>query len=162
MPNPRGQLVPLNAPKGQLEVGYGSTNKKVQTIHTLRSGKRVDNQVQVSFDNYLNSENLNKEKKKETPEESIKKDDKAVIDTKEKLFVPKALFPQHLQANRKKNHCEENLDVSKNVQINISFLDAINQIRSYAKFLKDLTTVKRKTSIPIETIFAAKPSCLIQ
>ena len=40
----------------------------------------MDNQVQVSFDNYLNSENLNKEKKKETPEELIKKDDK-VVDT---------------------------------------------------------------------------------
>jgi len=33
---------------------------------------------------------------------------------------------------------------------------------SYAKFLKDLTTVKKKTSIPREAIFVAQASCLIQ
>ena len=37
---------------------------------------------------------------------------------------------------RKKNHCEKILKVFKNIKINIPFLDAINQIPSYAKFLK--------------------------
>ena len=78
------------------------------------------------------------------PKKSTKKDDLVVIDTQGNSFVPKAAFPQHLQANRKKNHCEGILEVFKNVQINILFLDAINPIPSYSKFLKDLTTVKRK------------------
>jgi hypothetical protein len=38
--------------------------------------------------------------------------------------------------------------VFKQVQINILFLDAIQQIPSYAKFLKELVTVKRKTNLP--------------
>ena len=120
----------------------------------------MHNQVQVPSNNHPNSENLNKEKE-EISEESTKKDHK-VVDTQEKPFVPKALFPHRLQANRKKNHCKGILEVFKNVQINIHFLGAINQIPSYAKFLKDLTTIKRKTSIPREATFAAQASCLIQ
>jgi len=53
------------------------------------------------------------------------------------------------------------LKVIKNVQINMS-LDAINQIISYVKFLKDLTTVKRKNSMPREAAFATQASCLMQ
>ena len=39
---------------------------------------------------------------------------------------------------------------------------SINQIPSYAKFLKDLTTVKKKKSICREVAFATQASCLIQ
>jgi len=54
------------------------------------------------------------------------------------------------------------LKVFKNVQNNIPSLDAINQIPSYAKFLKDLTMVKRKSFVPREAVFATQVSCLIQ
>ena len=97
VPNPREQLVPPNAPKS-----LWLTNKEVQAIHTLWSVKRVDNQVQLPFDNHLNSENLNKQKEKEITPESIKKDDK-VVNTQEKTFVPRTPFSQRLQANRKNN-----------------------------------------------------------
>ena len=76
--------------------------------------------------------------------------------------MPKAPFSQRLQPIRKKNHCEKILKVFKNVQINIPFLIAINQIPSYAKFLKDLTTFKRKSFVPREAAFATQASCLIQ
>jgi len=52
--------------------------------------------------------------------------------------------------------------MENNVQINIFFLNAISQIPSYTKFLKDLATVKRKSSLPRETAFATQASCLIQ
>ena len=76
--------------------------------------------------------------------------------------MPRAPFPQRLQANKKEKYCEGILKVFKNVQISIPFLDAINQILSYAKFLKDLTTVKIKISIPLEATFTAQASCFIQ
>ena len=141
--NPKGH-VPSNVPTCQFEIGPGSINREVQTIHTLRSGKRVDDQVQIPpTKSHTNVETSNKEKEKEVPKESTKKDDK-VVDTREKYFVPKAPFPQRLQPSKKKNHCKKILKVFKSVQINISFLDAVNQIPSYAKFLKDLTIIKRK------------------
>ena len=118
----------------------------------------MDNQVYAP----PNNPNVVKKKEKEDPKESTKKDDQVVVDNQEKSFVPKAPFPQRLQATRKKNHYERILKVFKNVPINIPFLDAINQIPSYAKFLKDLITVKRKSSVPRETAFATQASCLIQ
>jgi len=62
----------------------------------------VDNQVQILSDNHPHFVNLNKQKEKEIPEESTKKDDKIIADTQKKIFVPKASFSQRLQANRKK------------------------------------------------------------
>jgi len=80
----------------------------------------VDNQVEVPSSNHPNIEIPNKKKGKEIPKESTKKEDKVVVDTQEKSFVPKTPFPQRLQANRKKNHFERILKVFKNVQINTS------------------------------------------
>ena len=54
------------------------------------------------------------------------------------------------------------MKVFKNIQINIPFLDAINQTPSYAKFIKDVTTVKREIFVPCEATFVAQASCLIQ
>ena len=41
VPNPRGQSAPQNTPTYQFEIGCDS-NYQVQAIHTLRSGKRID------------------------------------------------------------------------------------------------------------------------
>jgi hypothetical protein len=62
--------------------------------------------------------------------------------------VPKVLYPERLQAPRNGGKLEDILKVFKQVQINIPFLDTVQQIPSYAKFLKDLVTVKRKTNVP--------------
>jgi hypothetical protein len=52
--------------------------------------------------------------------------------------------------------------VFKQVQINIPFLDAIQQIPSYAKFLKDLVTVKRKTNVPKKAFMTEQVSVILQ
>jgi len=48
------------------------------------------------------------------------------------------------------------------VQINILFLDAIQQVPSYAKFLKDLITVKRKTNLPKKVCLTKHVSSILQ
>jgi hypothetical protein len=48
------------------------------------------------------------------------------------------------------------------VQINIPFLDAIQQVPSYAKFLKDLITVKRKTNFPKKVCLIEQVSSILQ
>jgi hypothetical protein len=63
-------------------------------------------------------------------------------------FVPKAPYPERLQVPKKGGKFEDIMEVFKQVQINIPFLDTIQQVSSYAKFLKDLITVKRKTNVP--------------
>jgi hypothetical protein len=54
------------------------------------------------------------------------------------------------------------LEVFKQVQINIPFLDAIWHVPSYAKFLKDLVTVKKKTNVPKKAYLTEQVSSILQ
>ena len=47
------------------------------------------------------------------------------------------------------------LEMFNQVKINVSLLDVIQQVPSYAKFLKDMCTKKRKTNVP-KKVFLAK------
>ena len=58
-----------------------------------------------------------------------------------KIVVP---FLQRLLASKKGTNDQEILQIFKQVKINIPLLDAIKQIPSYAKFLKNSCTVKKK------------------
>ena len=46
--------------------------------------------------------------------------------------------------------------------VNIPFLDAIQQVPSYAKFLKDLVTVKRKNNVPKKAFLIEQVSSILQ
>ena len=48
------------------------------------------------------------------------------------------------------------------MQINIPFLDAIQQVPTYAKFLKDLVTMKRMTNVPKKAFLTEQVSSIIQ
>ena len=56
----------------------------------------------------------------------------------------------------------EILEVLKQVKVNIPLLDAIKKISSYAKFLKDLCTVKRKINIHKKAFLTEQVSAIIQ
>jgi hypothetical protein len=76
--------------------------------------------------------------------------------------VPKASNLERLQAPKKGGKLEDILEVFKQVQINIVFLDAIQQIPPYAKFLKDLVTVKRKTNVPKKAFMTEQVNAILQ
>jgi hypothetical protein len=59
----------------------------------------------------------------------------------EKVNAPP--FPQRLVKPKKENKMLDIFEILRKVQINIPLLDAIKQIPSYAKFLKDCRTNKR-------------------
>ena len=50
----------------------------------------------------------------------------------------------------------------KQVKVNIPLSDAIKQIPSYTKFLKDLCTVKRKLNVHKKTFLTEQVSAIIQ
>jgi hypothetical protein len=79
-----------------------------------------------------------------------------------RALVPKAPYPERLQAPRNGGKLEDIMEVFKQVQINIPFLDAIQQIPSYAKFLKDLVIVKRKTNVPKKAFMTEQVSAILQ
>ncbi|KAL3569991.1 hypothetical protein D5086_027240 [Populus alba] len=59
--------------------------------------------------------------------------------------------------------CEKDDEsISLRVRINIPLLDAIKQVPSYAKFLKDLCTVKRKLNVKKKAFLAEQVSAILQ
>jgi hypothetical protein len=86
----------------------------------------------------------------------------SVVKEPPRALVPKAPYPKRLQAPRNGGKLEDIMEVFKQVQINIPFLDSIQQIPLYAKFLKDLVTVKRKTNVPKKAFMTEQVSAILQ
>jgi hypothetical protein len=153
---------PVTNPKGCMN-GNSSSREHVLAIVTLRSAKRVDNQA-VDPEADL----ARKEGKKDEEGDKKKEGDvepstvTPVVKEPPRSFVPKAPYPNRLLAPKKGGKLEDILEVFKQVQINIPFLDAIQQISSYAKFLKDLITVKRKTNVPKKAFMTEQVSAILQ
>ena len=60
---------------------------------------------------------------------------------KDMLLAPP--FPMALQSKKVVNNALNFFEVLKQAKVNIALLDMIRQVPAYAKFLKDLCTIKR-------------------
>ena len=76
--------------------------------------------------------------------------------------IPHAPYPHRLRAPKKVNNHSEIYELFKQVKLNIPLLDAIKKIPSYAKFLKDLCTVKRKLGVNKEAFMTEQSTSLIR
>ena len=76
--------------------------------------------------------------------------------------VPPAPYPHRLRVPKKLNNRSEIYELFKQVKVNIPLLDAIKKIPSYAKFLKDLCTVKRKLGVNKEAFMTEQSTSLIR
>ena len=106
---------------------------EVKAVVTLRSGKELKPAVPV----LVNSAPVGADPLKE--EQSMGKEEMKI-----RISPP---FPQ-LQ-RKKKNHVNQTkmLEVLRQVKVNIPLLDMIKQVPTYAKFLKDLCTVKKGLNV---------------
>jgi len=118
--------------------------KDVQAIVSLRSRRQVDNPVVFPEESPI----AQKEQGSGSTKERDAKPSIATVEIPPRSFIPKVPYPDRLLVPKKGGKFEDILGVFKQVQINIPFLDAIQQVSSYAKFLKHLITVKRKTNVP--------------
>nr|XP_027067702.1 uncharacterized protein LOC113693348 [Coffea arabica] len=115
---------------------------------TLRSGKEVGEPPVVESErecerreNKQLSE-LGEDSKKIKGKEKVKENESRIADT---TPIPSALpFSQRLKPSRNDKEFEKFVNIFKQLHINIPFVDTILQIPSYAKFLKDIMTKKRK------------------
>ncbi|KAA0046019.1 hypothetical protein E6C27_scaffold243G005880 [Cucumis melo var. makuwa] len=89
--------------------------------------------------------NNNVEKNKEV--ESTRQDEeysKAFNHKTSSHPIPPTPFPSRLEKIGDEKQSKKYLDVLKELHINISFVDALEQMPSYVKFLKDILTKKRR------------------
>ena len=78
-----------------------------------------------------------------------------------KHYVPPH-FPQALRKRKKSVNQTEILEVLRQVKVNIPLLDLIKQVPTYAKFLKDLCTVKRGLNVNKKAFFTEQVSAIIE
>ncbi|XP_058181219.1 uncharacterized protein LOC131299654 [Rhododendron vialii] len=154
----------IQNPKGQFDISNHSNStyehEQVQSIVTLRSGNQVDNQVSMPIENSLGEfEKEERQSPTEVQKSSLPQPPK---EPERRSFIPKAPYPERLVAPKKGVDHGDILETFKQVRIKIPLLDAIRQVPSYAKFLKDLVSIKRKTSTPKEVLLTEHVSSIIQ
>ena len=71
-------------------------------------------------------------------------------------------FPQALRKRKKSVNQTEILEVLRQAKVNISLLDMIKQVPTYAKFLKDLCTVKRGFNVNKKAFLTEQVSSIIE
>ena len=137
-------------PKGIHEVG--SSNKsgmdEVKAIITLRSGKEVDQPMPKPVEESRQGEELQ-------PEHIPLEEDSM------KYRIPPP-FPQALRGKKKATQQAAILEVLRQVKVNIPLLDIIKQVPAYAKFLKDLCTIKKGLGIEKKAFLTEQVSAIIQ
>ena len=157
----------IQNPQGQNSVGVSGpsdgTFEHCKAVTTLRSGKVIDKTIQP------------KEPIQELLDEPVGDDemsDKPHVPRAEVIDVepeqdkvshfPPAPYPHRLRAPKKVNNHSKIYELFKQVKLNFPLLDAIKQIPSYAKFLKDLCTVKRKLGVNKEAFMTEQSTSLIR
>ena len=140
----------LPNPKGAHEVGSSSNSRmdEVKAIITLRSGKEIEKPVPMT------AEETCKEKEAD-PERVIISEDPV----KKNMPPP---FPQALRGKKKIPNQAKIWEVLRQVKVNIPLLDMIKQVPPYAKFLKDLCTVKKGLGIEKKAFLTEQVSAIIK
>ena len=122
-----------------------------KSITTLHSGKEIDKTIPLK----AQKSSVNNESKHDNEEI-----DKSRSSEDVRCPIP-APFPQRLKPPQKLNQNAEIFELFKQVKINIPMLDAIKQVPSYAKFLKDLCTIKRKLNVQKKAFLTEQVSSII-
>ena len=121
---------------------------EVKAIITLRSGKDLKQPV-------LEPVEENQEVKEAEPDKVVTKE----LAAKNNTPPP---FLQALKAKKKAINQAEILEVLRQVKVNIPLLDMIKQVPTYAKFLKDLCTLKRGLNVDKKAFLTEQVSAIIQ
>ena len=140
----------LPNPKGIHVVGSSNSSgmDEVKVIITLRSGKEVDQPMLKAVEESRQGEKL-------LSEHILLKEDSR------KYSIPPP-FPQALRGKKKTSQQAGILEVLRQVKVNIPLLDIIKQVSAYAKFLKDLCTIKKGLGIEKKAFLTEQVSAIIQ
>ena len=168
---------PQQNPKGQNVVELVEPTQEnceqLKAITTLRSGKQFEKTVVPrvppkaplpigeSIEGEANEQVGEKcEMSKDKERKSIEKEH--VLD--DELYFPPmpAPFPHRLKSPVKVANYSDILEMFKQVKINIPLLDAIKQIPSCAKILKDLCTVKRRLNVRKKAFLTEQVSTILR
>ena len=121
---------------------------EVKAVVTLRSGKELKPTVSELVKSAPTLDDPLQEEQSASKEEV-------------KISVPPP-FPQVLRKKKNPVNQIEMLEVLLQVKVNIPLLDMIKQVPTYAKFLKDLCTVKKGLNVNKKAFLTEQVSAIIE
>ena len=118
-------------------------NEHVKAV-MLRSGKELEAQERSPVIEEVKNEKViqpgqNDDANREQPQEK-----KSVGNTTEARDNPPIPYPQRLKKHKLDKQFTKFMEVFKKLHINIPFVDALEQMPSYVKFMKDILSQKRR------------------
>ncbi|KAL4302829.1 hypothetical protein GQ457_10G012960 [Hibiscus cannabinus] len=135
---------PIGGFLSDTEVAKGATHEQCNAITTKSGKKNLPKQVKI-----IESHNLHGGILSRIITSPISKPEK---------IRPPPPFPQRLKKQEQDYQFKKFLDILKQVHINLPLVEALQQMPSYAKFLKDMVTRKKRIE-EFETA-AATETCL--
>ena len=139
------------------------TFEHCKAVTTLRSGKVVDKTIQTKEPTQdSQSELVREDEVSDQPHVPNTNEIDGEPEEDKSTHVPPAPYPHRLRVPKKLDNHSEIYELFKEVKLNIPLLDAIKQIPSYAKFLKDLCTIKRKLGVNKEAFMTEQSTSLIR
>ncbi|CAJ2633397.1 unnamed protein product [Trifolium pratense] len=133
----------------------------------LRSGTQYDGPADPRTKNPAMQPNSDKTTEKES-EPKEKEDSGEETKEKEKPYVPPPPYkppipyPQRLVQSKNVGQFKKFVELLQNLNITIPFTEAITQMPSYAKFLKDILTNKKKIKDDETVMLTAECSAILQ
>ncbi|WJX45921.1 hypothetical protein P8452_32768 [Trifolium repens] len=160
------QQASTSAPAG-IFPGQPEQNPKGHVnVVILRSGTQYDGPADPRTKNSVMQPNTNETIEREDDQNEKDKEDKSE-EVKKKTYVspppykPPIPYPQRFEKSKNEGQFKKFVKLLKQLNITIPFTEAINQMPSYAKFLKEILTNKKK--IDEETVMlTAECSAILQ
>ncbi|CAJ2635425.1 unnamed protein product [Trifolium pratense] len=146
-PNPKEQCKSITTRSGK-EVGKGiGDNLRKEEEVMRRADEEEVGESENEAEKNKKEELVEKEKNEKTEknEKIAEKGEKEVEVRKEKSSLPQHLpYPHAPSKKDKERQYARFLDIFKKLQINIPFSEALEQMPTYAKFMKEILTKKRR------------------
>ncbi|XP_058783187.1 uncharacterized protein LOC131657848 [Vicia villosa] len=145
------QQATTSAPAGSFPGQPQPNPKGHANAITLRSGTELDGPIDPRLQNPTMYQKPDKatEKPREQPE-TEKEDENEEASEKEKPYVPPPPYkppipyPQRLAKSKNEGQFKKFVELLKQLNVTIPFTEAITQMPSYAKFLKEILSNKKK------------------
>ncbi|XP_070667595.1 uncharacterized protein [Malus domestica] len=122
-----------------------------KAVRVLRSGKSFDNRDEncdqnsrVASQPKTDSGNVEKSTNSKDSEQSLNSSENGANIVTDRVYEPPMPYPERLKPKVKDQQLADFMKTLSKVQINLPLIDAIKNILSYVKFLKDVYTKKKK------------------
>ncbi|KAM2485714.1 hypothetical protein ACFX1W_037866 [Malus domestica] len=131
VPNPRGREE-CNAIR-TLQSGKSYNNGHENSVGNSRAAEQPQTKSAIFADSAIYADSgQSQDRSKDTTK------------TAERVYEPPMPYPERLKPKAKDQQLKDFMKTLSKVQINLPLIDAIKNIPSYAKFLKDVCTKKKK------------------